>query len=323
MTTPAPSYRRLMVIYERQWRFRLCGDRPYEAAIYADKTEAPGISTPQIIKDPRLRNQPLHALSTAEAVAVLLALHNPRVFWISTQFVIFPVTHPHPLTGHPRFMPSEQQRPPRGSLEVTEEMGTDSRHPRVRSPEGRPYAFPYIGDLLLFLEDTGGPFAVDWFVKDKYQDFKQRGRAEPEGRRDQLFKVDLPRFVLEEKVFRPAGIPCRPVSRDQIPAALQFNLQRCFAQHARARPLDAVQREEAVSLLQEIAGTGEPIMHAVRRIGTRAHLDPQRVEHLLLEAMWRREVRADLFQVILNDKPLPAERVDVLDRYAAWFSRGM
>ena len=128
------TWERLLQINRRQRHDRWSPD--YEAAIFADPLEAPGISAATILRPRKLGGRELHTLSFNETCAALLALYNPACFEIFDQRVLSPTPRPHLLCGHPK-ADGVALASFRGTLDVSERLGRLSKHPKVRRVASR------------------------------------------------------------------------------------------------------------------------------------------------------------------------------------------
>lgn len=314
---------RLTVIKKRQGEDRWGAD--YVPSIFATPKEAPGISRPSIILPLKLGGRETHLLSHPELYAALLALYHPLVWELHEQKILSPGPRPHFLSL--RESSSSQTWPSiKGTLDVAERLDMFSRHPKVRFSNAAgqlQYApFPYIGDLLLFLRDALGPYCVNWPIKDKYAAFKKRGpqlHAKPHNN-----EVDLSaqlRQQLEETYYLDADIRTVQVAGDAIDKQVRSNLRDLFLHHGRALAVAADIREPIIHYLRNTIGSQIPAFKSLGLIQQRYQLDRETARALLHQAIWQRELRVDLFQPVLMDRPLKPERVDVIDHYAAWFAR--
>lgn len=202
---------------------------------------------------------------------------------------------------------------------------TVSKHPKCRVRQGETLElapFPYIGDLLLFIIDAVGPYAVNWTVKDKREDFHRRG---PTSGRPQTKDVDLTalqRHAVEATYYQDAGIPTQQVAGREVDSTLRANLHRLFLSHS-----EPVQIVPAVCLklceyFQQAVGGSTPAYKLVREAAQHLGVEMLVVKNILEQGIWNRRIRADLFEPLLLDRPLKPQRDDPLDVYKDWFARG-
>lgn len=316
---------RWRLIRERQWKDRWGGD--YIASIFATPKEAPGVSVPMILKPEKLEGREFHTLSQPETWASLLALHHPRLWEVHEQRILYPTPRAHYLFGHPRAV--GQNFPSfAGTLDVADRLGMLSKHPKVRIKHGNDPAqwpmapFPYIGDLLLFLEDKKGPYAVNLPVKDKYRNFRRRG-PHPQGkpRKDVDDEGAIARQLLEKTYYADAGIRTQPVAGEEIDFDLRCNLADLFGDHALPLNIEDEVRGKIIALYRSAIGADVPAYVVATEAAARFNMTVRDAIALMRQGIWRRELRIDLFRPFLTDRPLRPEVEDVFERYGHWFAR--
>ncbi len=229
------------------------------------------------------------------------------------------------LQNHPQ-APGIKFRPFAGTLEVFERLGL-KRHQSIRiavDAEGtvQSVPFPYFGDLRLFMVDNQGPYCVNWPVKRKFEDFRGRGpRSKPRRRDDHDDPASVMRQEFERTYHEDAGIRTQPVAFDQLNTEVRLNLRNTFLDECRKIELSATQRCDALDVAKEYIGKDVPMCVVARRMALAIGCLDEEACWLIHQAIWRRELRVDLFRPVLTTKPLRAEVHDVLDVYGAWFSR--
>ena len=315
---------RLREIKTRQWESRW-GEN-YVAAVFADATEAPGISTGSVLRPPKLGPRDFHAMSDPEALLALLALHNPNCWEVHEQFVMFPKPREHPLQNHPRAM-GQRFKPFAGTLDVFDRLGL-ARHQSVRitaGPEGlkQKVPFPYLGDLRLFMVDTAGPYCVNWPVKNKFADFRGKGpRSKPRPLDNPDDPTSIARQEFERIYHEDAEIRTQHVSLDHLDTEVRLNLRNTFLDECRPVALSEIGRQQALGVARDYIGKDVPIHIVARRMTEAAEFaDETDAIALIHEAIWKRELRVDLFRPVLTSKPLRPEIRDVLEVYGSWFER--
>lgn len=313
---------RLQLIISRQYPQRRGAG--YVPSIQATPKEAPSVAWAAILTPAKLARE-FHLIGTPAKWFGLLALYHPDVWEIWEERVLHWMPHPHPLHGHPRAagLPLPAFK---GTLHVAERMGRLNQHPRIpdRSDPNNPkwVPWPYIGDLLLFLSDAKGPYCVNWPLKDTRKAFRRPGpkpRAKP--RPDIDDSNAIARNELEIIYYQDAGIRTEQLSREDINPAVGHNLYDLFLAHRKATDVIAEARREAVQHFVDAVGTGIPAYRVLKHVEGKLGVSKEHAIALLKQAIWRRDVRVDLFKPVLMDRPLAAETVDVLDTYAAWFAR--
>jgi hypothetical protein len=323
MATSRINEARLRLIHKRQ-RTDAWG-KDYHAAIWATPKEAPGISTGTILHSQKLGGRPMHTLSRPETWAALLALYNPEVWDIHEQKMLFPGPRAHFLDGHSRCV-GQIFKPLRGTLAVAEEMGCLSKHPRCRVQLSDQIAwapFPYIGDLLLFMEKQGSVYAVNWTVKDKTADFHRRGPRSGKPRVAEVELVAMQRHALEARYYQDAGIPTYQVAGQHIDLDLRANLYQLFLSHAEPRPVSEPCFKELCHHFNQLVGSPTPAYKAIHQVALHLGLTPTAVKNLVEQGIWQRVIQVDLFKPILWDRPLKPQLRDPLEVYQDWFKVGL
>src|SRR3546814_10767981 len=113
---------------------------------------------------------------------------------------------------------------------------------KVSYKENR-HAFPYLGDILLYLRDEQGPYCVNWSVKARREDFFDRPAQRsavattPSGYCTTLSA----RHYLEQRYFADAKIPTHFIAAEDLDINVIHNLNSLYAraQTPSALPLDA------------------------------------------------------------------------------------
>jgi len=324
------SEARLRKIFKRQNSPRW--DSSYEPAQLATREEAPSISRASMTFVSKL-GRDVHCMSLAERAAVSLAAYHPKLVDLHEQHVLNPLQAPHPLASHPRA--DGQVFPPvPGTLEVLERisrrLGIATRHPLVymkdpRNPKGDgvPMPFPYLGDLLLLLEDRAGLYCVNWTVKKNVAAFASpignRLRASTYRRRAND-RASF-RHAVEAEYFADAGIPTVQVSEDAIDRLLIANLTTLLAWSARPLPCDNEKREKVWEAFRAEVGTKTALYTVLPHLQLKFALTRHECIRLFYEGVYRRKIRIDLYSPILVDRALRPERRDPLVEFAHWFAR--
>lgn len=299
--------------------------RDYQPAIRATPQEAPRISRPTILK-PELLGRDMHLLSTPEADAALLALHNPRVFDIHEQKVLSTIPTTHPLFGHPS-AGGLQLSPLEGTVRVAHRLGILSNHPKVflpesRGPDGSWIPFPFVGDLLLYLRDDEGPYCVNWTIKLTEEDFCRRG-PRPLGRartRSPDPQAEL-RHKLEEQYYADAGIRTIRVTGKLLDFHLIANLRDIFGWHGRDIDVDTLVQSIVCDWYRNrIDGciTGYDL---TQQAAKHFKITQYAAKTILYRSVWKRDILVDLFKPFLIDRPVQPIARDPLVTYSTWFER--
>jgi hypothetical protein len=298
--------------------------KDYQPAIRATPQEAPRISRPTVIWSARL-GRGVHLMSQPETKAAYLALFHPAVFDLHEQRVLSPAPACHPLQGSPeatglRFPPLA------GTIAIAEKLGAVKRHPKLFHDFGNgEFAWvplPYIGDLLLFLRDEDGPYCVNWNIKLTEADFLRVG-PRPLGkiRRPGVDpNADL-RHQIEEGHYQAGSIRTVRLAGSQLDEGLIANLRDLFGWHGREQLASEPQRQQVLEVLRAGISGERPAYELVREAALITKLADYDVMVVFYQAVWRRDLRIDLFSPLLMTKRLVAESEDPLHRYASLFGR--
>lgn len=322
------SFARLEKILERQaGPTRWFSD--YQPANTISDADVPRQTRPSALWDPYFQRF-LQAQAITERPFLLLARHNPAVFDVHEQHMLPFNPSPHPLANHETtrglILPGL-----RGTMAITESLGCLNMHPTVRVPAThseksrsvRP--FPYIGDILVFLRDSLGLYAVNWSIKASEADFYRtfRRRYKPPSQEDRE-RAAL-RHEIERLLFLDGQIPTHKLHPGLIDETLRVNLLNLFYWYSRD-PLvnDARDRQAEVT-----AWYGEQL-HRTRVMYDLAKeaagffkLDIHDAKWILKTAIFSRRLRVDLFRLVADNFPLYPENINPFDRYSEWFRRSV
>lgn len=320
------SERRFNLILKRQAQMRWLAE--YQPAMRATRDEAPKISRPSTLYWSKL-GRDMHFMSLAERHVCLLALYHPRVFDIHEQHMLSMFEAPHPLSHHPNAWELSLS-PVKGTVSIAEELGILSKHPVVlladpNNPgEQIRHAFPYLGDLLLFLKDDQGPYCVNWSVKPSKTDFYVRPTRRLSKAATKLTdgspNLDT-RHLLEERYFADAQIPSHFVAANELPLHLIHNLNALCTHSQRTLTLPHEAQEELIYQLQKIVGTTTTVLSMIPAWTARFKCERDQLLSMLYKAIWNRRVLVDLYKPVLVDKPLKKQRTDPLLDYVHLFGR--
>lgn len=318
-----PSLTRLIEILRRQdppkW-----GDQ-YEPAIKAVREEAPTVSRPAESWSTELGRN-CHTLSGGELIVLFLVLHHPGLFEFQEQRALATEARPHPLTGHPlavgMHLPTFK-----GTVSVAMRLGYLHLHPVVYMVEDDgakvPVPFPWVGDFLLFMTDKDGPYCVNWTIKDDAEDFEKsmtKDRPVRDPFEDQV--AEQARHAIEEIYYLDAGIRTVRVCSSTLPKRLTHNLRELFILQDLDVQIDADVKKTIVDRLHGCLLTGRPPIDAMLALRSQVTLSILDLKAVLYQAIWRRELRVDLFgDPLYIDLPLPREKVDVLRHFGHMFAR--
>ena len=320
------SEARLRTIYARQ-NIPLWGP-DYIPAQLATREEAPSISRASIVYSSRLRRD-VHFLSLPERAAGSLALLHPRLVDLHEQKALSPIPAPPPLTTPPRAQ--GQVFPPLpGTLAIAERLGIANRHPRVwiddpQSIHGERAAvpFPYLGDLLLVMEDRDGLYCINWSVKKTVAAFSSPigNRVRARASREHAAERVAQRQTLEAEYYAAAGIRTVQVSEADMDLMLVTNLKWLITWSARPVPTDPEKRQAVWAAFRTLRRNAVSPRSVFPELQTRLELSQHECKRLFYEGIYRRDIRVDLYSPILIDRALRPERQDPLVEFSRWFAR--
>lgn len=323
---PLISERRFKTILKRQEEMKWRAE--YQPAMLATRDEAPRNSRPSTLYWAKL-GRDLHFMSLAERHVCLLALYHPRVFDIHEQHMLHRFETPHPLASYPGA--SRQSFPPlEGTVTIAQQLGVLSKHPVILITDKNDtdnsvrHGFPYLGDLLIFLRDDQGPYAVNWSVKATRNGFYARNgshikrKVVPPVGFDPLLSD---RHALEIQYFSNAKIPTHLIAADELNFHLIHNLNTLCAKAQRPETLPYEVEEQLIHTFQNIVDTRTTVLSLLDSLKARFNCERDDLLATFYRAIWNRRLRLDLYMPVLVDKPLRGERSDVLKNHAHFFGR--
>jgi len=296
----------------------------YIPSTLATREEAPSISRARQIWAEQLGRY-CHVISGPEARAATVALYHPALFELHEQRMLSTEPRPHPLALHPDH-PGLRLTPLRGTLDVAQRLDMLKVHPVVHFMEGdqpRIAPFPLIGDLLLSLRDKQGPYCVNWTVKNALAAFDAPIRtnflpADPA----RAISDEQARHAIEEAYYRDAGIRTQRVVEADIDDELFATMNHLLLWADRPVEVSSDVRSEIVDRFRACLRAGRPALDEMVAMRSRHPFAISDFKAILFRAIWRRELRVDLWSFISVDRPLRPEVRDVLTHFAAWFARG-
>ncbi|KFN50789.1 hypothetical protein N790_14965 [Arenimonas malthae CC-JY-1] len=111
------------------------------------------------------------------------------------------------------------------------------------------------------------------------------------------------------------------VTASQLDADLISNLRDLYGWHSREMIASETQRHAVIEMMRERLDDERPAYLLVKETAKATSLSDYDVHVVLYQAIWRRELRIDLFSPLLMTKRLSSEREDPFERYASWFER--
>jgi len=295
----------------------------YEPAIRATVAEAPRISRPSTIVAPTLGRE-VHVLSTAELGFALLALMHPKLVDLHEQKVIPRWPASHPTCGLPGVIAADLPNF-RGSIQVADSLGYRDVLPYVydRDEDGRriPIVYPYLGDLLLFLNDADGVYCVNWSVKNQTGDHFKPGPEVPKPYSDTELRKARARHEIEVGTYADAGIRTVPAAADELDKNLVANLARIYPFVIGEAELPASVISYLKNCFAQVFEVGEPPDGTITRLVGRGICTVWEAQCVLCKMIYREEIEVDMFSPIIFDRPLRWRSHSPFERYARWFSR--
>lgn len=298
----------------------------HKPSIRAKPGEAPSASWASQLNVVRL-DRIVHALALGELNFVLHALYNPTLFEIWDQLELESLPGEHPLQSHPdltvKWLPSH-----RGTLTIADSLGVLKHHPMVKvqdpdDPDAKVWMpKAWIGDFLLFMFDSRGPYCVYWDVKDK------RGMHDKPGPRTVAFRTTsrsmqkaAARYAVQKQLFAELKIRIVPVAAEDLDRDVNANLRQLFGWSLREPDIHPAVQEDLLECWRRGLEEGDPPFECTSSLVKRSNLDLHECKRLFYQSIWGRRLRVDLFEPIVIDKPMVPEDRDVLELYSNWFAR--
>ncbi|CAN7393868.1 MULTISPECIES: hypothetical protein [unclassified Variovorax] len=299
--------------------------RDYIPSILATTAEAPTGSWALKVFWPKIGRY-IHVLSKLELGILVIVLYCPWLFDIQEQRLLHFDERPHPLSGHAKA--SQVRLPPLpGALQVAEWLGLIEQYPLVscRDRQGNFVVIPsaWYADFLLFLEDVDGAFCTNLDVKPSLEDFaRDRRRFSPADQMLADAKTQA-RHLIEEVRYSAGAIKTIQVAaEDELDWHVVENLRQILSWQKRRVEYTEAQNAEIICNYQAAMARGESALDAIYRMKKSGiGLDTHQLKLALHRAIWNRQLRVDLFQPVLVDRPLRPQHEDVLHRYRSWLSR--
>lgn len=310
---------RYRLIISRQGEFSW--NREYQPSIRATRAEGPKCSRLSQLWSEKL-GRILHLLSRGERIFAQLALYNPSLFDLHEQRMLSPITTAHPLQGHPR---AKGMQLPNllGTVDIAiREGGTHEKIYTSIRGEDVVLPYPYLGDLLLFLEEPEKlPYCVNWTIKGEVADFSEKRRTTLKSlqakKRDQQ-KAEY-RHFLEREHYSAAGIRTVQLVPSDIDENVRFNLDLLFGWLGNKWEFDQSLTVDFDSEVNRAVSFGIPLSRVVIKFSSRWGARDKFLGRIY-QNIWHRKLKVNLFSPLLIDKPMSTNCLDVLDVYGAFFS---
>lgn len=323
-TSKKPSAARLKTILLRQ--MVAAWDTSYEASILATVAEAPSISRASILTPSKLGGREVHVLSPAERSLGILGFYHPDTVGLQEQRMLDPAPSRHPLWGFPG-MTNVDLPSLKGLVDVAERLGYSDLLPSIEIPDqdypGQTVStvFPFIGDQLwAFRGGARGVYALDWNIKDTYKAFKcPPPRPSGKPRREHELRAALARHEMQTIYYADAGIRSIQIAGEGLDFHVAANLRQLFLHHRRQVDVPPNLKEEILDRFRAALATGVPPLEVIMIYSESDRCTIHQCRDLFYQFIWKRELRLDLFQPILIDRPMHPEERDAIDVYADWF----
>lgn len=323
-TSKKPSAARLKTILQRQ--MAAAWDRSYVPSILATVAEAPSISRASILTPGKFDGREVHVLSPAERALGFLGIYHPDTVGLQEQRMLDLAPSQHPLWDFPGITNIDLPLL-KGLADVAERLGYTDMLPTIEIPDADDPSqtmtvnFPYIGDQLWAIRGgTRGIYVVDWNIKDTHKAFKcpppganGKPRREPESR------AELARHELQTAYYADAGIRSIQIAGEALDFHVAANLRQLFLHHRRQVNLPSELQHEILDRFRAALAVGVPPLEIIMLYSESDRCTMHQCRDLFYQFVWRRELRLDLFQPILIDRPMRPEERDAIDVYADWF----
>lgn len=298
----------------------------YEASIKPMRTEAPSRSRPAWVWSQRLGRR-VSTLSQPERDVFCILDYHPGLFELQEQRMLPFLPTPHPLAGHhlavglvlPAF---------RGTLAVADELGVLNFHPvlklgnRAKNEPLEEVPAPFINDFLAFFYDTEGCYCVNFSVKATKEAFTTRTiGVTPRTNMQRAQQREAARHAVEEKLFMEIGIPTHFIAAADLHPIVVSNLQSLQLWQKRPQPFESDTYQRIVDAFQNGIEKGKSALEIIHCLKVSPGQREYDIRVTLHQAIWRRDIRIDLFSYFFIDRPLKPEKQDVLKLYGHWFER--
>ena len=318
-----PKLQSLLRILDRQDTNRFLSE--YVPSTKATREEAPSQSwaTSVYVK---MLDRRIHLISHKELRVVFLALHHPNLADIHEQKMLHTKPAPHPLLGFPGYYDASLE-PVKGTLSVVSRLNCRQAHPKVTVVDAdtgkkAPAAFPYQGDLLLFIRRGRKIQLINWPVKADSEGFSEpeAGSDNKEAReRQKLYR----RRRIEALYYDDINVPTVEIAADKIPDALFNNLRTAFVYAQYPDTLSQQNRAAALATFRSAISNNDTATNVLAHLAQDGICTVKQGRDLFYQSIWSRSLRLDLFSNIVLDAPLRPERQDVFHYYQSWFPNAL
>lgn len=317
--TTRPTLARLHELQRRQGTHKFGPD--YQAGIRAVREEAPAHSRPSQIWVPKFGRY-LHALSSVERDVFAITVNDPRVLEALDQYVLPTTPAPNWLTSSP--FPRAQGTPAllRGTIAVANELGALAIHPRVRHQELGEVPFPYIGDMLAFLQICEEQvLSINVSIKASPEDFERPYKAgrQPRDMSAAVQKERL-RHKIEEQLHGEVGTRTVRVTAADYSAVYARNIRWAHEVAHAEQTLPAHLVNVAEEVIASSAVKSQPALQAFSELSERHGIRHEQSRIVFANALLARRLPIDLTRDhVVIDQPLVYRPADQLQE-VAWLN---
>jgi hypothetical protein len=321
--------RRTRPVEVRERTIRKRQDPPEWGAGYlpgqlATREEAPDESRPATILSFQL-GRPVHCMSEPELYAFVLASYMGKFFELHESRTM----SPEPSAGFIHGCPGLTQTYAAahcGTILAAERLGVLQFHPTIRVPDpstskSKVIAFPLLSDQLFFCRDDEGIYGVNWCIKQAPEDFKKAFKSRSPVRAPKSDEAHEARLLIEEEVFRDAGIRTIHVANTDIPNHVKLNLRSIYTYKLRESSLHELLRLEFIETVNARLPLEVPLFETIRSFQGRYGGSFFDYQIDLFTAIWDKKIKCDLWRPILLDEPLRPLAKCLDAHFASWWQR--
>jgi hypothetical protein len=276
----------------------------YQPATRATRQEAPAWSIPRILRGKVKVKRDLHAMSSVEGDALLVALYEPSVVDIHEQKVLQFDASPNPMVNHPLLAAKNVQNLP-GMYWAYQQLEAEDLYPIIKQKGA--YALPDLleGDLLLYVAGSSGLHCVNWTVKRHLDQFAIRRLEVPrELQTPEEAEKAMLRHAAEELYYQAADIPTIRVTKDTFPNRYISNLRRCYISRSRLTGTLVRHLPDAALLLNNVRGTGDTGVSVGSYFCRKRNITSAEWVVIFFSVIWEKHVPVDMFSPLFIDRPL-------------------
>lgn len=176
--------------------------------------------------------------------------------------------------------------------------------------------FPYVGDLLLFIQGDSAPYCVNWTIKLRPEDFSRSGlRFAGRARVEKYERHAELRHEIEESYYRDAGVRTVRLTSLDIDRTFVANLRMLFGWHSQEISVEQANKNRALEIYRDAIDGPTPAYQLVLKVANVIGASEVDAKAMLYQAIWRRELKVELFSPLLIDQPLVNQKSDPIRVY--------